>query len=283
VTGNYDLEAWGWDTLDFSLFGSSISIDLSYTGWQQVSPGLWLRTDGYFSNVIGTAGNDRIWGNNWNNIIDGGGGNDILIGSGGGDDLYGGAGNDFIVGGQLSYCNVDYLPPYNSAGCAPADTSFDYLRGQDGNDVLIGGNYVRCLTATCWTAAFDGFDSLDGGAGVVDTMVGGNLYECTVVAGCSIFQDYPSISDTNDNISDWDASWSTGGINDVDIVYGDNVVANNSFGSTNGQLNGPTARHSSGADNIDIWDADTNDWVSVGPGDSCTADWNVPCTNGGGN
>ncbi|MFM6908056.1 MAG: lectin-like protein, partial [Dolichospermum sp.] len=51
-----------------------------------------------FVNVIGTANNDTITGNDGNNNLAGGNGNDILTGNSGNDTLNGGEGNDQIFG-----------------------------------------------------------------------------------------------------------------------------------------------------------------------------------------
>ena len=55
-----------------------------------------------FVNVIGTANNDTITGNDGNNNLAGGNGNDILTGNSGNDTLNGGEGNDQIFGDVTS-------------------------------------------------------------------------------------------------------------------------------------------------------------------------------------
>ncbi|MFN5954812.1 MAG: calcium-binding protein [Dolichospermum sp.] len=52
-----------------------------------------------FVNVIGTANNDTITGDDGNNNLAGGNGNDILTGNGGNDIVSGGNGNDTLIGG----------------------------------------------------------------------------------------------------------------------------------------------------------------------------------------
>jgi len=80
------------------------------------------------NNIIGTAFNDVIFGNDSGDRLAGGSGNDALQGGAGNDTLSGDAGNDFLV------------------GLAGRDT----LTGGDGDDILEGGA---------------GADRLDGGAG----------------------------------------------------------------------------------------------------------------------
>ncbi|HEY7660548.1 MAG TPA: S8 family serine peptidase [Actinomycetota bacterium] len=49
---------------------------------------------------IGSAGNDRLLGDNKTNVIDGGRGNDLVSGLGKADGLFGGAGSDDLLGGK---------------------------------------------------------------------------------------------------------------------------------------------------------------------------------------
>ena len=95
-------------------------------------------------NVIGSAFNDHITGDDNANILSGGAGDDELIGGLGNDTLIGGEGNDTLYGGEGN----DVL-----RGGAGNDT----LYGGAGNDLLIGG---------------DGDDTLVGGAGD-DLVIGG--------------------------------------------------------------------------------------------------------------
>lgn len=92
----------------------------------------------------GTAADDALDGNDWNNTISGlggddvifanggddavwgGGGNDLLFGNGGNDSIWGGAGNDTEFGG----------PGNDVLTGGPGD---DFLAGEGGNDVLDGG------------------------------------------------------------------------------------------------------------------------------------------------
>lgn len=113
----------GVDTLDMSLASRAV-VDLA-NGWAR---GLGRDTVANMENVIGSDGNDRLRGDEGNNVLAGNDGNDRLDGRDGDDHLIGGAGNDRLHGG-------------NGA---------DDLDGGDGNDRLIGGA---------------GDDDLDGGVG----------------------------------------------------------------------------------------------------------------------
>ncbi len=89
----------GDDTLDFTLFGSPITIDLGNSSQQNVGGGLLLTLTGVFRNVIGTLFNDVILGNAADNTFSGLAGNDTLAGAAGSDQLNGGDGDDSLDGG----------------------------------------------------------------------------------------------------------------------------------------------------------------------------------------
>jgi Ca2+-binding RTX toxin-like protein len=90
----------GFDTIDASNFGTDQYIDLrpgrlSHIG--ENSHSLMIMHDTRIENAIGGRGNDRIVGNELNNLLVGGAGADILEGRGGTNILMGGAGNDTYV------------------------------------------------------------------------------------------------------------------------------------------------------------------------------------------
>ncbi|MCA9170987.1 MAG: S8 family serine peptidase, partial [Planctomycetales bacterium] len=91
----WDVE--GTNTLDFSNAELGISVDIAYTGRQQVtSAGLYfelLRSDS-IDHVFGSEHADNIWGNDLNNNLFGRGGNDRLEGRNGDDLLWGFHGDD---------------------------------------------------------------------------------------------------------------------------------------------------------------------------------------------
>ncbi|MBC7667981.1 MAG: hypothetical protein H7236_05865 [Gemmatimonadaceae bacterium] len=80
-------------------------------------------------NILGSAFNDTLGGDDGANTINGGDGNDIIRGRGGNDVLIGAAGTDNLYG----------------------DSGADILQGGEGNDMLVGGL---------------GADRLEGGAGI---------------------------------------------------------------------------------------------------------------------
>ncbi len=87
------------DTLDFSLFGQSVAIDLSLTGVQQEvaswgTSSLWLTLNGFFTHLIGSSEDDTLIGNDLENTIQGLGGSDSIDGGGAVDEIYGGDTSD---------------------------------------------------------------------------------------------------------------------------------------------------------------------------------------------
>ena len=132
-------------------------------------------------NLLGSANNDSLTGNDADNVLDGSGGNDTLIGNGGNDRLVGGAGTDNMSGGQGNDVYIvdaagDVVTEAANAGTDSVETSLAAYQltanvenltytgaanftgnGSAVNNVITGGS---------------GNDRLDGKAGA-DTMIGG--------------------------------------------------------------------------------------------------------------
>ena len=124
--------------------------------------------------INGEKGNDQIYGGSGNDILDGGedddslygsGGDDTLSGGSGLDTLWGGDGNDVLQGGAGNDDLVDsdglnelYGGDGNDYISSLSSTTENKLYGGDGNDILYGGG---------------GNDILDGGTGI-DELRGGN-------------------------------------------------------------------------------------------------------------
>ena len=77
-------------------------------------------------NIVGTAGNDTLFGGAGADTVAGGAGNDFLIGEDGGDQLRGESGDDILFG----RAGNDMLQ---------GGDGLDSFFGEDGNDTLIGG------------------------------------------------------------------------------------------------------------------------------------------------
>ena len=91
--------------------------------------------------IYGKAGNDILWGLGGNDILYGGDDNDLLEGWGGADKLYGDSGNDDLVGRSGN----------------------DTLIGGTGNDILLGGSGNDTLMG--YGFGQNEFDTLTGGTG----------------------------------------------------------------------------------------------------------------------
>ena len=121
TNGFLSLLAGGEDTLDFSLFGVPVSIDLSRSDAQGVGGGLTLTLSGLFRNVVGTLFADLIQGNSADNTLSGGEGDDRLDGRDGIDLLDGGAGIDTVLNAQAADTHISIesgLPSQTSAASA---------------------------------------------------------------------------------------------------------------------------------------------------------------------
>ena len=199
----------GSDTYDMSNFTGNALIDLTPGGFSRFSQGgLARKTDTTFvngnvynafqyqgnvrsliENAKGGSGNDKIIGNQANNILKGGRGNDELYGNGGhdylygedGDDrFYGGAGYDFFDGGKdrdlVSYWDESagvqvflWGTGFHSGGAAVGDhfVSIEAIDGSRFNDTIEGNGDAN----TFWGDGGD--DVLRGGAGN-DQLSGGD-------------------------------------------------------------------------------------------------------------
>ena len=91
----------GTDTLDFSLFGTPVTLDLSNSSQQDAGGGLLLTLSGFFDIVYGSIFDDHITGNSLDNTVSGGAGNDTLEGGAGADALNGDAAMTFWTAAQV--------------------------------------------------------------------------------------------------------------------------------------------------------------------------------------
>ena len=145
-------------------------------------------------NVVGTFGDDRIFGNDEDNRLEGsdgndyitdahptyGGGNDTLHGGNGNDTLHGGIGNDALAGGNAD----DVLYGGEGEDLLRGGGSDDDLDGGSGNDTLAGNHGDDSL----WGG--DGDDLLSGGIGD-DTLNGGSGNDTVTFSGVD-HQEYSS-------------------------------------------------------------------------------------------
>lgn len=121
----------GMDTLDASNVDAGVDIDLK----AGTATGETIGTDKVegVENVVGSAHDDTITGDDGANSINGGGGNDILAGGDGDDEINGEEGDDVVV--------------------VFASTSDDNDDGDDGDDVYDGGDGIDTLDLTALVEA----------------------------------------------------------------------------------------------------------------------------------
>lgn len=186
----------GIDTASYATSSAGVAVNLAAgTGSGGDAEGDELDT---IENVIGSAFDDTLTGNDSDNVLEGGAGNDLLNGGNGNDTLIGGLGNDIYVVNETGDvvaelpgegtdtvqssvtwtlgANVENLTLTGSSGLSGTGNALDNvltgnsgantLTGGDGNDVLYGGSGNDTLIGG------DGDDVLDGGPGN-DTLIGG--------------------------------------------------------------------------------------------------------------
>lgn len=141
----------GTDTYDASLYANNVKIDLAPGAWSTLlrSQRAVLEANGagaaddalasgnvanarlhnndirsLIENAKGGAGNDRLFGNQGDNILTGNSGNDKLFGRGSDDILRGGGGSDKLFGG-------------NGADLLRGDSGRDEMTGGGGDDLFV--------------------------------------------------------------------------------------------------------------------------------------------------
>ncbi len=196
-------DAGGTDTYDFAAYGEGLSVDIRPGGWVILPPsqrpdlGTYYENSGQIAtsmlfqgdtrslieNVVGSGGNDHIYGNQLDNRVEAGAGNDFVESFEGDDYLSGGAGDDSLQGGVGN----DRLLGGDGSDVLIGDEGNDYLDGGDGPDILNGGSGTNTLiggggddylygwegTGDLLLEGGDGNDEIHGGAGN-DTLRGGD-------------------------------------------------------------------------------------------------------------
>ncbi|HEY9234885.1 MULTISPECIES: M10 family metallopeptidase C-terminal domain-containing protein [Phenylobacterium] len=187
-------DAGGRDTLDFSGFANSQTIDLregffssvgGLTGNVAIAKGVTIENavggsgadamigNGADNALLGGAGGDTIRGGEGSNFLRGEAGGDLIYGGGGFDDIhgnmggdtgYGGAGDDWVVGGQ----NNDQMFGEAGADIVYGNLGDDVLYGGLGSDTVRGGqdqDLVYGEDGDDWISGDRGDDTIWGGAG----------------------------------------------------------------------------------------------------------------------
>ncbi|WP_293359889.1 MULTISPECIES: calcium-binding protein [unclassified Microcoleus] len=185
-------------------FATSDDIDVNDGNLSSFPWGVW-GLDGNDTIAGSSDSNERLLGNNGDDIIGGGGGNDIIYGGKGNDGVDGNDGNDVVRG----------------------DSGNDLIFGGAGNDILRGGQGDDDLDGN------DGNDFLAGDRGV-DVLTGGlgadvfvlRSNEQSGVNGADIITDF--------NFDEGDRIGLTDGLTELDLIFtDDNLIAYDNDGIIN--------------------------------------------------
>ncbi len=172
----------GVDTASYAHAASGVTVSLGQLNVAQNTGGAGVDTLVAVENLLGSAFDDTLTGNNGANMLSGGAGNDTLDGGAGNDVLNGDAGNDLLIGGAgndvlngglgvdtASYATATAAVTVNLGlttaqitGGAGTDTltTVENLIGSNFNDTLTGDGNANVLEGGA------GDDVMDGGAGV---------------------------------------------------------------------------------------------------------------------
>ncbi|NCC21342.1 MAG: calcium-binding protein, partial [Alphaproteobacteria bacterium] len=165
----------GVDTVDYSSLAGVQFINVTLAGAADALVTVDGGTDDIvrnIENVIGSAGGDHIYGDDFDNILSGFDGADLIGGGGGDDVLDGGQGEDTADYSAAHWgVHVDLANGEASDdGQGGRDTllNFENVTGSAFSDVLRGDGQVNRLTGGVgadYLYGADGDDTLDGGAG----------------------------------------------------------------------------------------------------------------------
>lgn len=128
-------------------------------------------TGGSSDNILNASDFDNI--NNVSVLLHGGAGNDLLLGATGfthaTNSLFGQDGNDVLRGGN----NSDFLDGGAGFDQLLSAAGDDFLRGGDNNDFLTAGQGDDTLFGDAGNDTLFGADSADGSVGTIDVLTGG--------------------------------------------------------------------------------------------------------------
>jgi Ca2+-binding RTX toxin-like protein len=158
----------GNDTVSYANYGGGVIVSLSSGyGYQKALGKAADRDDLYgIENIIGSAYDDSLGGDNNANRIFGGAGNDTLGGWQGDDHLDGGDGEDTIFGDEGNDTLIGGAHDDELHGMWGTDT----LDGGAGNDDLYGGSDADILTGGNGADTFHIYVTNDNGASGRDTI-----------------------------------------------------------------------------------------------------------------
>uniref|UniRef100_UPI003B9C88E5 beta strand repeat-containing protein n=1 Tax=Novosphingobium sp. TaxID=1874826 RepID=UPI003B9C88E5 len=208
--------------------------------------------------VVGTEGNDELYGGAVGDTITGLGGSDYIYGGNGPDQIDGGAGYDYLYGGSGAdaiQTGADGATVYGGTGgdTVTGSDSYDEIYGEDGNDQIDAGatgDYVQGGAGDDTITGGDGSDTLIGddyygGTPGSDTIYGGagddSIYLDSVYYGGAGGDDVVDAGDGNDSIvlrGYYVSSSNSSGTDTVDGGAGDDTFAQVGTGSGIATLTG---------------------------------------------
>lgn len=202
-------------------------------------------------NLIGSAFDDRLVGDDRANTLTGGAGNDILVGGGGADNLAGGEGNDTAsYDTAVALVVASLAKPDDNRGDAQGDTfySIENLTGSDFSDTLYGntvGNILRGGKGNDTLIGNGGGDQFDGGDNI-DTVSYANVnvgVTAHLATGSQAFNSGAAAGDTYTDIENLtgsafnDTLVGDSGRNELNGGEGDDVL-DGGAGTLGDKLNG---------------------------------------------
>lgn len=175
LTGRGELEGGMGNDLLTGTYGTAIASYEHATRWVRVSLAVQGPQDTLGAGIDTFEQIRGLRGSAFNDLLIGGSGDDIIEGGAGDDRLRGGAGTDTLDYGHATAgvrVDLSRTGAAQDTGGAGADTiwDFEFLFGSAHNDVLIGndnadGNYLRGRDGDDVLIGRGGFDTLEGGAG----------------------------------------------------------------------------------------------------------------------
>jgi Ca2+-binding RTX toxin-like protein len=150
----------GVNTADYSNSTSAISINLDDSGNASGAPTTFpTPTDGKIGggdaagdtlsgiqNLIGSSGNDYLFGNSSANTLIGGAGNDTINGEGGNDTIIGGKGDDTLTGGTGKDTFIWQSGDQGTSASPATDTITDFST-TDGDVLNLSGLLIGATTS----------------------------------------------------------------------------------------------------------------------------------------
>lgn len=222
---------WGVDTLDFSLADRGLSInlqegvaglvvydwnyELNGPNWDGFEPGHPERVEvstvfNSIENVVGTAFDDRIFGNDADNVIEGGGGSDVIYGGRGNDTAsYASSDQGVLVslgGLQSAVGGLSELIGFGFGGDAHGDAlvSIENVIASAHNDTLYGSRADNVFTGGAGVDTFV-FNRTIGHDTIVDFDAGGDDHDVIRFEG--VFDSWNDLrnnmDDTGDDVVIW--------------------------------------------------------------------------------